>query len=503
MGILFEEVKQAKSKGYILGNSVGASMDKKTFEESLIKKGVSIFEQNKMFRKKNLAQMFESGSRQKQVVAARTMETLDKMNLVLENYKAMLGETTAVSNLGALAPRLFDVVGIFYPQIIAHELVDIQQIEAPQGVIYAWKPTYGNSYGNVNAGDDLYRTVSSTDSYASEDVFDLLGTADGSTANFTISLQAPVRPGSIKISAGSIGGVDNGTATSTTGSIVGTGISGTINYVTGALDITFTTAPAVGVVLNLEYQVNTELNTSRINTVSLQLTTITVKANAHPLKLDYSVESMLTAQSMLATNIGETLAEEAGLKLKKERDERLIRMLRNQAHPETSLNFDAQPTGQYARKDRYAEFEIKIDQARTLIQNRTGRGGVDYIVCGSNVANLVRQCTGFKAEPTANLPQVGSHKIGTLKDGTVSVIQQVSTLNSADAPIGVNEFVVGFKGYKFGDSSIILAEFVPLYMTPEFQNPNLRMERGLVSYYHLQPNNRDYLVKGSITNYEA
>lgn len=54
-----------------------------------------------------------------------------------------------------------------------------------------------------------------------------------------------VIPGSVVITAGAVTGTDNGV-----GVITGTGIStGTINYTTGACTVTFSTAPAVGVVV--------------------------------------------------------------------------------------------------------------------------------------------------------------------------------------------------------------------------------------------------------------
>ncbi len=79
--------------------------------------------------------------------------------------------------------------------------------------------------------------------------WELAGTGTGSATNFVYTLaNLPVTTFSIKVSAGSVSGTDNGA-----GSITGTGISGTINYATGVLNITFTTAPTSGTPINVTY----------------------------------------------------------------------------------------------------------------------------------------------------------------------------------------------------------------------------------------------------------
>jgi hypothetical protein len=71
----------------------------------------------------------------------------------------------------------------------------------------------------------------------------VFGVGTGGQATFTATLNGPVLPGSLTITdaAGVITGTDNGN-----GLITGTGISGTINYTTGALSVTYGTDPAIG-----------------------------------------------------------------------------------------------------------------------------------------------------------------------------------------------------------------------------------------------------------------
>ena len=72
--------------------------------------------------------------------------------------------------------------------------------------------------------------------------------ADGTTTTFTGDYTpTPINPGSLQVVAGAVTGLDNGN-----GSITGTGIaSGTVNYATGAMSVTFTAAPTAGTLVQV------------------------------------------------------------------------------------------------------------------------------------------------------------------------------------------------------------------------------------------------------------
>jgi hypothetical protein len=64
-----------------------------------------------------------------------SMLAVKKTRQFFENAKDAWGESTIQTNLGALNPRVLDVVRIFYPNQIATELVDIQSIDGHVGEI--------------------------------------------------------------------------------------------------------------------------------------------------------------------------------------------------------------------------------------------------------------------------------------------------------------------------------------------------------------------------------
>ena len=77
----------------------------------------------------------------------------------------------------------------------------------------------------------------------------VVGTGDGTTTTFSGTLaNIPVVASTVSFTAGSVTGTDNGS-----GVISGTGVSGTINYTTGAWSLTYTTAPASAANITASY----------------------------------------------------------------------------------------------------------------------------------------------------------------------------------------------------------------------------------------------------------
>lgn len=80
-----------------------------------------------------------------------------------------------------------------------------------------------------------------------------IGTGDGATLTFTDTLVSQlIAANTVVVTAGAVTGTDDGR-----GTISGTGITGTINYTTGAIAVTFTVAPAGAVAIECDYSYET------------------------------------------------------------------------------------------------------------------------------------------------------------------------------------------------------------------------------------------------------
>src|SRR5215213_4463565 len=188
------------------------------------------------------------------------------------------------------------------------------------------------------------------------------------------------------------------------------------------------------------------------------------------MRVKYSVAAGLAASAHLAIDVQDTLAEFAGQFMKSERDNRVIRMIADNAPYLSILDFDATPSQYFDRQSKYADIDLKFNEAEAQIQLANSCGGVSWVIAGANAANIIRQTKGFQPAPV--IAPIGAHVIGYLRDGTVPVIKSLGV-------IGTNDYIVGYKGYMAGDAAIILAEWIPIYFTPVWQAPFLQNQQGL------------------------
>jgi len=467
------------------------------FRSNLIGRGARLFDES-YSRYRGLGDMLESDNRMENYKAAMTLDMLAKTEAFMENMKQIHGEAVVAGSLGALTPRVLDVVRIFYPNQIAPELVDVQPLDGMVGSVFVLKPRFSNSLpantpGRVLAGDQIF--ANQTYYYASEVSAQTLGTGNGTLVTFAGSIgRTPLRKGSIQITTvvggAAVVGVDNAA-----GAITGPHITtGTVDYATGAVSVTFDAAVTNLAIVLATYQWDSEVNGEAINEIEFDMSVFPIAAKIHPLKFKYSVAAGLAASAHLAIDVQDTLAELAGQFMKSERDNLVVRMISDNAPYLSILDFDATPSTYFDRQSKYADIELKFNEAESQIQLANGRGGISWVIAGSNAANIIRQSKGFQPAPV--VAPIGAHIIGYLRDGTVPVIKTLGT-------IGVNDYIVGYKGYMAGDAAMVLAEWIPIYFTPVWQAPILQNQQGLMSMYDIFLNNVKYYARGKVTNYAA
>jgi hypothetical protein len=463
------------------------------FESGMDRRVENVLKENKSWkdRYKTLIPQLESNDPKKVLIAKNTLLAMENQLRAMESIrKDVKLEATFTNALGPMLPRVIDLVRIFYPNLIAQYLTDIQILDRQNGEIFYAKPVFTNTAGGVMAGQEIFRDQTDGTYSAMTTQNFILGYGDGTVVTFnlpTANQKALLRQNSIRLEAGAVRGQDDGN-----GMIFGNGVSGTVDYPTGAITVTFNVAPPTGTVIYLTMQVDYEANPETINQIEMKLGTTPIQAQPHPLIYVISTQAQMVASSHLDLDVSQIMTEAAASFIKYERDIKLCKSIVQSAHIDTTgiLDFDATPPPNYSRLAKYAEIEAKIDYAEALIQTGQGRGGLSFILCGVNAANVFRNCAGFVSDdPVA---PIGPHKIGTLRDGTVTVVKAFPGVIDPD------EYVFGFKGYVVGDSASILAEWIPLYVTPTWQAYNLNNYTGLLSMYTVVTNNDKYYVKGKL-----
>jgi hypothetical protein len=498
-------------------------------ESTIAKAARTLTESGLATRCPALAKMFESTNKADKYKAAVITKVLNNTAALYESKgisrNAVLKEDVTSSTaalmpgVASLTPRVVDIVNIFYPQMVAHYIADIQALDRQTGEIFIIKSRYGMSAAGVAAGDIIFEKPTDG-SYASEWLsYDTQAVA--ASVNLTVNADTSFAPDpasipgtdskgtAYNVRAGSLRVLAGGKEIARdfgTGQVAGKGVVGTIDYATGAVSLTLDAAKQAelaGLTVTAQAARDTEINDDTIRTVEFDILEQPIRAEEHPLMSSYSVASALVANAHMALDVDELISNELAGTIRWERDLALIKKVADAAEAKPELVFDCSANGtNLTLKQRYNAYDVMVSTARGLIQEAMGRGAVEYmIVSATEGLTIVENIDGFVAAPEAKKP-VGPYLAGTLRDGTVSVIA-VPYVDGANAPLKADEVIFGFKGFQMGDAAVILAEWVPLYFTPTFQAPNLKNHKGCLSFYDLFINQPKYLVKGGIANFNV
>lgn len=412
--------------------------------------------------------------------------------------KHVLGEDTTTVNTAPFIKYTFPLLRRVWPSLIAPEIVSVQPMSAPVGAIFYFELKYGDSKGGVTAGNKLVKDFNRT--YSSQYVDgETIGTGNGSATAFSATLAwTPVLAGKVKVVAASVSGVDNGS-----GAISGTGIaSGTIDYTTGAISVTFSAAPANGVAVQVSYEYNNEANT-KVPSVNVDIALVSVTAKSRKLKALWSSEAADDLKALHGVDAEQELVAGVASELALEIDREIIEDLRLGA------------TGALASYDMTVPSGVReLDHIRgmftpmTLIANQIGkntlRGPANFVVMSYDVAAHVEQLytDGFfrpifagdaEALAKAEQPQSwGIQKMGTIASRYVAY---------KDPYLTANQMVLGYKGASFVDAGYVWAPYVPLQATASFLDPNdFKFRKGLRTRYAKLLARSEFFGKLSLTN---
>ena len=495
-----------------------------------INKGIAhaaqvLAESNLGSRCPNLVKGLESESKEAKYAAATLVQLLENTadyvmkeqgrDILHEDAINATANTLLSPGVASLTPAVVDIVNVFYPQMVANYIADIQALDRQSGQIFTIKTRYSEEAAGVQAGDIVFEKATDG-TYSSEGVISYTAanpTSGDLTLNPTTAVATLEPTASVKVRAGSfivrVAGKevarDYGQDTGLDGvgvvySVVGNGISGTVDAQTGVATLKVDSNKYADTVkFSAEAAFDTEIDEDLIRKIQFDIPNQPILAKEHPLMSSYSVAAGLVMNAHLAIDTDELISNQLAGTIRWERDLALVKTVFDAAKLDASLTFDCSANGtNLTLAQRYSSYTTTISSARGLIQEIAGRGTVDFIiVSASQGLVVVEQIEGFKAAPEAKKP-IGPYLAGTLRDGTINVIAVPYTKT-----LPADQVVFGFKGFQLGDSSVILAEWVPLYMTPTFQAPNLRNHKGCLSFYDLFVNKPEYLVRGAISNFNV
>jgi len=360
-------------------------------------------------------------------------------------------------------------------------------MNGPVSLVFYLDFTYGQSKGSINQGESVFSSVTGPSSnmfYSSEDIEGEVIGVGAATVFSAVASYLPVVPGSFKVTADTIEGVDNGS-----GTISGTGISsGTINYATGAIAITYSNPVSAGVYVTIDYRTDFEARGENIGQIDINLTSSPVVARARALRGRWSLIAAQNLQSQFGLNADVEATTAIAETIKQEIDREIIRDLQVHALSGTITFSKTPPSPELSFTEHKLNLEDKFVDGSNLVFRATKRALTNWIVGGTDVTGIVQTLPGFRAE---SLPSgSGVRRIGQYKQWAIY----------SDPFMTPGDYVMGYKGTSFFEAGYVYASYIPFVTTPTVTLDDLVSRKGMITQYGKKVVNGRFFTLGLVTS---
>jgi len=431
-----------------------------------------------------------------------------------ELQRAKLGshltEDVSTANVGPYTKYIFPILRRLFPNLIAHNIVTVQPMNAPVGAVFFWDYKYGTTKGGVIAG----QSAPGTDPFYSSEYIngEGLGTGDaakwgggGAAANWQLSFY-PIRPlnttynFSVIIREETPSGAVVQTATDNgSGTFVGNVQAGSvINYATGAVTgFKFTNAPANLNLIKGYYSYNMEMN-SLVPEYNFDIAMEAVAAKPRKLKFRWSPESMEDLSAFHGMSGESELVSGVASQMLYEIDREVIQDVSGFAAQGTTATFDMTvPSEMVNSLDAMGRIFMPMNDITSAIHRKTMRGPANWIVTSPQMVGLIenfaihgdyRGIFAKEGNPAAGLDyQVVDPAWGGISSNMG--VTRIGVLNKKwtvyqDPGYAYNRMLFGLKGGSFLDAGYAWCPYVTIQMTQSFEDPSdFSMKKGVRSRY--------------------
>lgn len=418
--------------------------------------------------------------------------------LALENtarYISSIDETTRAHQIGNFDRYALPMVRAVMPSLIAQNLVSVQTLPGPTGVIVYYNVLYGSNKGRIRAGQPVFSALTGhpgTTGFVGDEVEEEpCDTGTGSATTFGRSLDyTPVMPGTLVITDGTMTVTDDGQG-NLTGDVDAAGAN-SIDYLSGAFEVQFASAPASGASIVASYSYDNEAN-SQVPEIDFQFTVVPVYAKTDKLQSRYSLEAAQTARQVYGISAETELMTAQAQTLRFEIDRRIINDLNSFAQAD-SVSWPLSPSTGISYTEHKLSFVDKLIEGSNNIFNLLRRGHANWIVLGTRVSNIIESLPSFQAAPGLR-DQSGVAYVGDLM-GRWRIYKDPYNI---DGSASQRNFLIGWKGGTWLESGYVYAPHIPFYTTPTLVMPDFVARFGMATSWARRKINGRFYCRGLVT----
>jgi len=412
-----------------------------------------------------------------------------------------------VNLLGQIPNIAFDVITAVFGASIIPIVASVQPIDEERGTVYFKTVRDATTKGSQTAGEvvvDPRQNIVTPIGYANNSFQNVaVSGTTAATLSYSFTLAGfPIKSESFTVSLASntavqgkdVGGYTQFPNNTDIGQIWGAGISGTINYLTGAVTLTLAADPGThsnNIVVS--YQQNYELSTD-LPQIDSYFASTGIFANVYALKGTVGLLQSYGMSKRFGLVAEDEVAKDLVQEINREIGGDLIRTLAAIAQGTTTYS-DQPPTGVslFEHRQTYKYFLAAAEEQ--LIAN-AGRGTISLLIVGLVHASIIQTLPGWVKLYDGN--GLGSHVFGTLDGITVIRVMEANIL-------GVYQGLAVWKGLSPFEAAVVYAPYMPLTVTavlPQAPNP-LQSMRAAAVWAGVEGVVPNYVTNFNVTNVQT
>ncbi len=415
--------------------------------------------------------------------------------LMLNNTRKWMStcnESTLAMSVGGYRDFIYPIVRASFPNNPINEIVSVQPQTRRNGTIYWMNYVIGQTRGSFKRGQTLFDANNGWQGrvgYSDERVTaDAVGVTTASASVAATLAETPAVANSVEVTVVDSNGTyvvrDDGNGGFTLISAVGgafTLSSGSVNYMTGAIALTFSSALAGSGTVSADYETNGEGQYVKAQ-IDIEMQSAGVKAIRRALGMRVSMESMQDFQAEFGQDLSQTIITGAAQQILADTGGEVVRDLWDMAGPTPVATFSLTvPTG-VNRAEHFRDINWEIQIASGTITNATQRGEATFLIVDQNAANVLitAGAAGGFVKAGSDAKGQGLVFIGMFNDLRVYKYKFMSAFPNASAN---GNILVGYKGPDWWDTGYVHAPYQQFYTNGPDERADLTRRQAFAMRY--------------------
>lgn len=438
--------------------------------------------------------------------------------LLLENesqhLQRLLQEAaTTAGSAGEYTKYIFPVVRGVFPNLVSNNICSVQPMTAPVSAIFYFDYKYGTTKGTITAGQKFISASDGTGTFdrnytlMSKAVTGaVVGAGNGTSKVFrsTVANRHSL-PGSFVVTAtvgaGAKTFADNGNG-GFSGTSGGVTIDGTIDYNTGLIVVSFSTAPDNATNVTADYAYESEAVAGDVPEINFDVAMNEVRAKSRKLKALWSTEATDDLRAFHGMDAEAEVIGGIASQIALEIDRENIYQMRAAVPAGNVRTWSRKKADGIPDVDHIRSFIPVMATVSNLIYKSTYRGSGNWAIAAPEMVAILEALPEFVPAPEqpGNVTNPGITLAGTLS-GRWAIYKDPLETVTGGAGSGATDVLVGYKGSSWLDAGFVYAPYVPLQVTPTFLDPNdFSLKKGMRTRYANKLVRAGFFGKVSITD---